>query len=233
MNANKKKIKRENKFKSALLKNQGLIIAQLKNEWQESEKALAKEARKKQLIKFAKDASIIAGKSMLAFLAIGGVLTVAAVAPNIFAAYGKITKQRRYFKKDEFNKNKYYFKKQGLIKIRKTSGNVFELALTEKGLCRTAEQVFNDLIIQERVKDGYWRIVMFDIPNKYRWTRDIFRKKLRMMGFYQLQESVFVLPYLCEKEVELIAEILGIRDFIYLIKTVDFNNNEYLKKEFR
>ena len=104
MNANKKKIKRENKFKSALLKNQGLIIAQLKNEWQESEKALAKEARKKQLIKFAKDASIIAGKSMLAFLAIGGVLTVAAVAPNIFAAYGKITKQRRYFKKDEFNK---------------------------------------------------------------------------------------------------------------------------------
>jgi len=73
---------------------------------------------------------------------------------------------------------------------------------------------------------------MFDIPRKYNWTRDVFRQKLKEIGFYQLQESVFILPYPCEKEVILLAEILNIVDFVYLIKTQDFNNYKELKEAF-
>ena len=73
---------------------------------------------------------------------------------------------------------------------------------------------------------------MFDIPRKYNWARDAFRQKLRTMGFHQLQESVFILPYPCEKEVILLAEILNIVDFIHLIKTKDFSDNKELRDIF-
>ena len=75
-------------------------------------------------------------------------------------------------------------------------------------------------------------MVMFDIPDKHKWTRDIFRQKLRIMGFHQLQESIFILPYPCEKEVSLLVEILNIVDFVYLIKTMDFSDNKELKEMF-
>lgn len=43
--------------------------------------------------------------------------------------------------------------------------------------------------------DGYWRIVVFDIPNKFLRTRDALRDLLRVIGFHKLQHSVWVYPY--------------------------------------
>ncbi len=230
---NVKKDKKEgSRVKEAVFNNKNLVIKQLRQEWEEAEKSLEKQKRKEQLIHLAKNAGISAGKGILALLVIGGVLTVAAVAPNIFAACGKIAKQRRYFKKDQLNRNKYYFKKRGLIKIKKINKDTFEMFLTEKGERRAIEEGFQNFKIQNHQKDGYWRVVMFDIPKKYNWARDAFRQKLKMMGFYQLQESVFVLPYPCEKEVGIITEILNIAGFVHLIKTKDFDDNRELKEIF-
>ena len=110
-----KKLPKKPKFRNSLLKNQNLIIEYLKQEWKEADKTFERQKRKDQLVQFAKNVGIISGKSLLTLLLIGGVLTVAAVAPNIFAVFGRSIGRRRYFRKDKFNKNKYYFKRHGLI----------------------------------------------------------------------------------------------------------------------
>jgi len=225
-----KKKKREYKLKKAILDNREAIAVQLRNEWKEAEGTFARQKRKEQLIKFAKDVGVVSAKSLLALLFIGGVLTITAAAPNIFSAFGRLGNNRRYFKKEQFNTNRYYLKKHKLIEFKKIDDNTFEMFLTKEGESKAIETAFKDFKIQKQQKDRYWRVVIFDIPKKYNWARDAFRQKLREMGFYQLQESVFILPYPCEKEVILLAEILNIVNFVHLIKTEDFNNNKELKE---
>lgn len=229
---NKIKNKRENRFKTALYNKQDLLIKHLKEEWKEAEEAFARQKRKEQLVELAKGASVAAGKGLLTLLLVGGVLTVAAMAPNIFSAFGRSFQKRRYFDKKQFNKDKKYLKRHDLIKIKKINEDTFELYLTEKGKNKSIEEMFKNFKIQKPQKDGYWRVVMFDIPRKYNWTRDIFRRKLKEMGFYQFQESVFVTPYICEKEIDFLVNILDISSFVYLIKTKDFSENRELNDFF-
>lgn len=43
--------------------------------------------------------------------------------------------------------------------------------------------------------DGYWRIVIFDIPNKLSIMRTALRDLLKGIGFQKLQKSVWIYPY--------------------------------------
>ncbi len=43
--------------------------------------------------------------------------------------------------------------------------------------------------------DGFWRIVIFDVPEKRRRSRDVLRKQLRLLGFGRLQNSTYISPY--------------------------------------
>lgn len=52
--------------------------------------------------------------------------------------------------------------------------------------------------------DGKWRIVTFDIPEKYRRTRDQVRRELRNAGFVLLHKSVWVTPHPCDEFVTLL-----------------------------
>lgn len=43
--------------------------------------------------------------------------------------------------------------------------------------------------------DGTWRLVIFDVPEKYRYQRDYLRDLLKGLGFFQLQKSTWITPY--------------------------------------
>ena len=55
--------------------------------------------------------------------------------------------------------------------------------------------------------DGEWRIVIFDIPEKFKKAREALRMKLKELGFLELQKSVFIFPYECEDEINFIVEV--------------------------
>lgn len=80
--------------------------------------------------------------------------------------------------------------------------------------------------------DRKWRIVIFDIPEKKRLARDVLRRKLKELGFYRLQRSVFVLPYECEREIELIKKLYEIEPFVRFIIANSIDNQEKLIKRF-
>ena len=89
-------------------------------------------------------------------------------------------------------------------------GHEVKIRLTEKGRKEAGKYQVDDLYIAKPKKwDGKWRGIIFDIPTTSNMIRDVFRKKLKEFGFYQLQKSIWVHPFKCEKEITLLRKFLG------------------------
>ena len=112
-----------------------------------------------------------------------------------------------------FHKRMYNFQKGGYIR-RDDKGN---LKFTRKGINVLNYAKIDKLKIDELKKDGRWRIVIFDIPQNKSHVRHILRTKLAEFNFYKLQRSVYVSPYVCEKEIGELTKLLGINPHLQLI----------------
>ena len=84
----------------------------------------------------------------------------------------------------------------------------------------------------EPVKDGVWKLVIFDIPEKHKYVRSVLRGKLKQLHFKKWQNSIWVSPFVLDAEIEAELAALGKKFFIRLIKTTDINNIENLEKMF-
>ena len=80
--------------------------------------------------------------------------------------------------------------------------------------------------------DGKWRIVVFDIPEKKKAAREALRKKLKDLGFVELQKSIFINPYECEDEIDFIVEFFQTRPNVRYLRVEYFTNEEQLKIKF-
>jgi len=80
--------------------------------------------------------------------------------------------------------------------------------------------------------DKKWRVVIFDIFENRRKTRNHIRNGLRSIGFRKLQNSVWIYPYNCEEYITLIKSENNVGfGFLYMI--VDhIEGEEKIKKLF-
>lgn len=74
--------------------------------------------------------------------------------------------------------------------------------------------------------DKKWRLVIFDIPRELNTKRDSLRKRLKFIGFFMLQRSVFVFPYPCEEELSDICEKLNIGDYVDMVTAESIGSRE-------
>ena len=81
--------------------------------------------------------------------------------------------------------------------------------------------------------DKKWRVIIFDIPQKLHKNRNRFRQRIKSLGFFVLQKSVFVFPYPCEEELAQICRKMKISDYVDVIiaDSVGFREEE-IKKVF-
>ena len=113
--------------------------------------------------------------------------------------------------------------------IRGLSGDSYKF--TKKG----KEWFDKSLLRYHRFKgtkwDKKWRVVIFDIPEELHKNRNYFRNKLKNMGFYMLQKSIFVIPYSCEEELGHTCRNLKIGDYVDIIKadSIGFKEKEIRK----
>ncbi len=125
----------------------------------------------------------------------------------------------------------YRLKKRRLITMH-TKGNTTKIFLTERGRLRKLEYDLDCLSISRPVKwDRRWRFLLFDIPENNRTGRDSFRGKIEDLGFIQFQKSVWVYPFPCEREIDFVAESLGVAKFITLL-VVAVQDDSPLRKHF-
>ncbi len=180
-------------------------------------------------------------KDALLILAGVGLLAVAATSPFFLINIARgFIKYKRYNKDGDRNINEARLAKSlgGLNKnkiiIIREEKDKFTVRLTEKGKKVVKEILFAGMNIEkQKIWDKKWRIVIFDIPErKRRHMRDAMRQKLQTIGFYQLQKSVWVHPYPCEKEIQLLCEVFEINPFVNIITAEKIYNDDILLKHF-
>ncbi|WP_185897321.1 PaaX family transcriptional regulator C-terminal domain-containing protein [Paenibacillus zeisoli] len=73
-------------------------------------------------------------------------------------------------------------------------------------------------LLIEQQWDGVWHMVMFEVPEADRKKRDAFRGGLLQLGFGLLYKSVYISPWDYTEDVLLLADNLGITDWVTLGK---------------
>lgn len=161
-----------------------------------------------------------------------GVIAIGITTPFFMIALLSLCFHDRY-PKSKFRNSFNNLKRSKLIQVRKQKNKVF-ISLTAQGQNEARKIQIDNLLIKEPIHwDGKWRIIMFDILESLRITRDLLRIKLKQWKFYRLQESVWIFPYDCEKEVNLIREFFNLsprRLILFITKNIP--NENYLKRLF-
>jgi CRISPR-associated endonuclease Cas2 len=107
------------------------------------------------------------------------------------------------------------------------------LVLTDKGRRRAIKAELDSLAVKTpKTWDRKWRIIFYDVPKEFKTGRDSLTRRLKQLGFYQLQRSVWVHPFKCRKEVETLSANYGIEQFVSYIETSYIDKQEVLEKKF-
>jgi hypothetical protein len=72
-------------------------------------------------------------------------------------------------------------------------------------------------LVGRRRPDGRLRVIMFDIPEKFKMSRNLFRKHLVDLGFSMQQKSVWASQLPCEDLVELVVKYHGLNQYVKLL----------------
>lgn len=131
----------------------------------------------------------------------------------------------------KFSRTIYKLKTQKLIKIyKKDKDKYFEL--TPKGIDKTIKYIADDFkVVSPKKWDKKWRIVIFDIPDEKKLARNILRENLKRLGFILLQESVFIFPFECKREIDFIVNNFFIKPYVkYIVADILEGDDELIEK---
>jgi len=104
--------------------------------------------------------------------------------------------------------------------------------LTEKGKWRALDYKLENIKNKKENWDGKWRMVAFDIPEKFKRGRDALRNKLKKIGFCELQKSVFITPYSCKEEIKILVDFFELKKYVRFGVLEYVDNEAYFKKVF-
>jgi len=105
--------------------------------------------------------------------------------------------------------------------------------LTPKGEARLKTIVIDEIEIKSRKHwDGKWRLVMYDLPIRFKRARNAFRWKLKDLGFFQFQKSAWIFPYPCEEELSFVADFFGVQKYVEILEVNKISNEAKLKSHF-
>jgi len=164
-------------------------------------------------------------KDILAVAGLGMLALASLAAPNLPKAIQSIVKLRG---NKWLNKKLYEMKKKGLIDL---GGE--EVKLTAKGKKMLQDIELSELNIAKPKRwDGTWRLVSYDIPERLKKARNLFRYVLEKNGFHQIQESLWVHPYPCKEEVAVLAKNVNIARYVIVMETDKLPNEKNMQEHF-
>lgn len=174
-------------------------------------------------------------KVILKILGAGMIVSVVFLFPGSGILLKEFLKSKdiKYTSKNFRNSLRKIYNKK-LVKVVQKNGQDF-LEITALGKKELLRYDIDGLKIKKpKIWDGKWRMVIFDIPEKFGEGRRALSRKLKEIGFYPLQKSVFVYPYECENEIDFIKEFFDVKKFVILlyVPTMGEYYNLILKRYF-
>lgn len=172
-------------------------------------------------------------KEVLSVLAKVGAVGLIFVFPGAAPAIGSLVLGEKSYSRWRTNQIISRLEKQKFIIVKENEDGSTTVKITQKGLSRALTYKLDDLKIKQPKRwDGRWRVVVFDIPEKYKGLRDIFRSRLRQLDLYLLQESVYVSPYPCFNEIEFLRQLYGVAFKVRYLLVEKIDDDEQLKSYF-
>lgn len=152
-------------------------------------------------------------KAILGLAVAGGVVVTVAALPGlaiVFKVLDADSARDRYRIKRTVKR----LHDQGVI-VRRIKNGVEEMVVTPKGQLLIDQYLLDDIAIKTpKHWDRYWRVVMFDVPETKRRMRQELSWKLKDVGMYDVQHSVFVSPYPCKNEVDAVVDFYQARKYV-------------------
>lgn len=125
------------------------------------------------------------------------------------------------------------FRQQRYVTIAEREDGNIVVKITKNGMTKALSYQLDSLKVKVPKRwDGKWRVVIFDVPERYRRVRDVFRMRLRQLGLLPLQESVFVSPYPCFEEIEFLRELYGIAFTVRYLLVEKIEDDASLRSHF-
>ncbi len=148
---------------------------------------------------------------------LSGAIAVACTSPQFgYRAMPQLMKylawKRRQNKTDEkrFYNSFYRLQKRGLIRME-YHGKQLHISLTAEGERHIRDNRIDYMEIKKPWRwDGKWRVLIFDIKEKQRLKREALRGKLKELGLFKLQDSVWICPYQFQKEMKILRDFFGL-----------------------
>ena len=169
-------------------------------------------------------------RAILGTIGMAGLLAVITVAPNAIAGFGLFVRSKYRFKNQSTNVLTG-LARQGYIKFEERNG-VRLARITDAG---KRALLRNGVSMPNKVRfrwDKRWRVIIFDIPEKRRSTRDALRTTMKSFGLYRLQDSVWAYPYDCEEIIALLKADLRLGGSVIYMVVEKIENDKYLKEQF-
>lgn len=160
---------------------------------------------------------------LLGALVVGGTMTVAAVVPKVLSLLKRehLDAVLPQDPRQRLRETATRLVRKGWITFEGKNRHK-QMQITERGTREVSRVNLGVYSIRKPLRwDERWRIVIFDIPEKRRGDRVRIRNLLVQLGFYRLQDSVWVHPYDCEEIIVLIkAEYRLGNAVLYLVADV-------------
>ncbi len=165
---------------------------------------------------------------LLRSISIAGVLSVGLVAPNVIMAMDKLGLIPNMRQKEYIASSASRLTKKGFVEY---DGHGY--SLTKKGTDRLLYWEASGFNIKKPTKwDKKWRVIIFDIPERKKKSRERIRWIFNRAGLVRLQDSVWVYPYDCEDVVTILKTELGIGKQVLYMLVDEIENDKRLRKAF-
>lgn len=166
-------------------------------------------------------------REVLKVIAVSGIVLGTIAIPTLPMAVSTVIKAWKNINKRDLGRIIKRLEKQKMISINEV-GDKISIEITEKGRRRLLEYDFENIEIKSKRRDGKWRLVIFDIPEEKKSSRDVFRRKLLELNFIRLQDSVFVSAFPCKSEIDFLCHFLEISNFVTLVSLDKIERGEKL-----
>ena len=154
--------------------------------------------------------------TILKGLLVGGLIIIAFSGRPSINQIIKLFKAQNYRERYRVKRAVSNLESNGLVSKKKLKNRDYALQLTKK----------------QKKWDKKWRMVTFDIPEKSRKGRDEVRFRLKDLGFKLFQDSIYVHPYPCEQQIDILGKNLFVRKYIKYVIADDFEESWIFKKKF-
>lgn len=191
---------------------------------------------KNSLLPTVKDVLMILG--VTSFVTASLIFPVLPMAAKPLLDYQRKKQKEKKFKEwEQFNQARLRtllkrLYKQKTVDFQEVDGQTV-ITLTNQGHKKVLSYRLAEIMINKPKKwDGKWRVIIYDIKKEKKILRDIFRRFLQKMQFLQLQKSVYLTPYPCDKEIEYLREYYGLGEEVLYLIVQKLENEDIYKHYF-